>query len=206
MNRYKNMSDEELRNTFVPEVYQPDIYAVDYQKLKSAGISLISFDVDDTIAGLEELIPPKNTIIKFEQLKKMGFALFLMSNNHDENRIRYFAKKLDVDYIAHSLKPSMFSFRLIQDRYSEKYHVSVQETQMAHIGNNIISDVGGGNTFGAVTCLVRRMGVLAKPFHINDEAHKLRKILKERDIWRKHHKYAENDQYYQLGEIPAYRK
>lgn len=39
-----------------------------------------------------------------------------------------------------------------------------------------------------------------------NEGHALRKVLKSRNIWRKHHKEVKGDQYYQLGEIPAYQK
>ncbi|MDE6088854.1 MAG: hypothetical protein K2G25_10810, partial [Oscillospiraceae bacterium] len=69
-------------------------------------------------------------------------------------------------------------------------------------------DIGGGNAFRATTCLVRRMGDLAKPFHslFTSETHALREVLKERNIWYKHHQYIKDDQYYQLGDIPLYRK
>ena len=47
-----NMSDSELTATFVPDVYQKDIYSIDYQKLWDKGLKLISFDIDDTIGDV----------------------------------------------------------------------------------------------------------------------------------------------------------
>lgn len=35
MSKYDDMSDEYLRNTYVPDVYQHSIYAINYQKLNS---------------------------------------------------------------------------------------------------------------------------------------------------------------------------
>ena len=41
----ERMTDDELRR-FVPDVYQKNIYKIDYRKLKEQGIRLISFDID----------------------------------------------------------------------------------------------------------------------------------------------------------------
>ncbi|MDE7121845.1 MAG: HAD hydrolase-like protein [Oscillospiraceae bacterium] len=200
------MSDKDLREIYVPDVYQKDVYAIDYKQLKTAGIRFISFDIDDTIAKMEEYKPPKNTIILFERLKQMGFCLALLTNNVNESRAERFSEKLGVDYIAHAHKPRSISFEEFQNRYFRNCHAELAKKQMAHVGNNLIHDVGGGNVFGITTCLVRRSGTLAKPFHVNDECHKLRKVLKERGIWRKHHLYVRHDQYYQLQDTPDSQK
>ncbi|MCI8537528.1 MAG: hypothetical protein HFF18_02560 [Oscillospiraceae bacterium] len=50
MSKFEDMSSEELRRNYVPGVYQHSIYSIDYQKLKDAGIRLLSFDIDGTIA------------------------------------------------------------------------------------------------------------------------------------------------------------
>ncbi len=42
------LSDEQLQ-LYIPDVYQKDIYQIDYQRLWDQGIRLISFDIDDTI-------------------------------------------------------------------------------------------------------------------------------------------------------------
>lgn len=61
-----------------------------------------------------------------------------------------------------------------------------------------------------ITCMVRNTGWLenwkedCKQMIGKNEGHALRKALKARNIWRKHHKEVKGDQYYQLGEIPAY--
>ncbi|MCI8537529.1 MAG: hypothetical protein HFF18_02565 [Oscillospiraceae bacterium] len=83
---------------------------------------------------------------------------------------------------------------------------------MAHVGNSQINDVAGGNAFGITTCLVRRAGKVTKVVNAAEkiglptEGQKLRKELKKRGLWRKHHKENKGDQYYQLGEVPAYQR
>lgn len=203
MSKFKNMSDDYLRQNYVPAVYQSNIYAIDYQKLKDADIRLISFDVDDTIADLVVFDPPKEAITLFENLKRMGFELMLLSNSWDA-RVGNFADKLGISghYIPRAEKPLTTHFQTMQDR------CGVEKSQMAHVGNSMRDDVAGGNAFGITTCLVRRAGVTGglpkKIPGVKTQGQKLRKVLKERGIWRKHHKFDDNDQYYQLGETPGY--
>lgn len=84
MNQYKAMSDEYLRNIYVPDVYQKSIFNIDYQQLKNAGIKLISFDIDDTLVPIEKQKPTKAAITLIEQLKLMGFEIYLVSNANDD--------------------------------------------------------------------------------------------------------------------------
>ena len=198
MSIYEEMSDEELK-IYVPDVYQKDIFRINYQQLKNAGIKVISFDVDDTIVELEKpsLFLSSDVVLKFQQLRNMGFEMYLISNNISEYRIRDIAEKLGTDYIPHAGKPDTRNFDLIRQRYFQKHGVTIQPKQMAHIGNSMKKDVAFGNVYGVTTCLVRRLGEVGgwiRPMG----RHELRRVLKSRHLWRKHHKYVHGDQYYQL--------
>ena len=203
MSKFKDMSDEFLKRNYVPAVYQPSIYKINYQKLKDAGIKFLSFDIDDTIADLVEPNPPKEAKTLFENLKNMGFEIMLLSNTWDE-RAANFAEKLGIKgkYIPRAEKPLTSHFSKMQEV------CGLEKDQMAHIGNSMRDDVAGGNAFGITTCLVRRAGITGglpkKIPGVQTQGQKLRKELKKRGIWRKHHKYYDGDQYYQLGETPGY--
>lgn len=202
MSKFEQMSDEYLRKSYVPDVYQKSIYAIDYQRLKDAGIKLISFDIDDTIAGLEDFDPPKAAKTLFENLKNMGFEVWLLTNARDK-RGEHFAQELGVkgQYIARAEKPLTSHFQELQNRHG------IDKTEMAHVGNSITDDIAGGKAFGITTCLVRRAGKLTKPKSlIKTDGRKLRDELEKRGIWRKHHKDNKGDQYYQLKEIPPCRR
>lgn len=151
MSNFKDMPDEFLRRNYVPDVYQPSIYKIDYQKLWDAGIRFLSFDIDDTIADLVNPNPPKEAKTLFERLKAEGFAVMLLSNAWD-NRAANFAEKLGIEgkYIARAEKPLTSHFAKLQEI------CGLEKGQMAHIGNSIMDDVAGGNVFGVTTCLVRR--------------------------------------------------
>ena len=207
MNKFEEMSSQYLRETYVPDVYQKTIFSIDFSRLQEAGIKLISFDIDDTIVALEGHSIDKATVTLFEKLKMMGFSLVMISNNVSESRVLHFSKKLGIDGIANADKPSLDCFRTIIDRYEKTHNEKITPREMAHIGNSLLSDVASGNTFGVTTCLVRNVGNLIKVIKIVRPAEReLRDVLEKRGIWVKHHQNERHDQYYQLGELPAYRK
>ena len=205
MNPLNLMSDESLRRIFVPKVYQPSIYEIDYERWREASIKLISFDIDDTITAWETRNVVETAQKHIEKLKQMGFIVLLLTNANDEVGGR-FGEELGIDYIAKAGKPGIMGFQAIQDHYG------VTSSQMAHVGNSQMKDVVGGNTFGVCTCLVRNIGIVAdiggKATQImqKNKGHKVRLELEKREIWRKHHKHIKGDQYYQLGEMPGHLK
>ena len=207
MNSYKRMTDAELNATFVPAVYQKTIYDIDYRQLWDAGIRVITFDMDDTIQGLEQFEPSKSAVIKFQELRLIGFTLMLVSNNRFENKVKRVASQLGIDYIAKAKKPRLDCFQTVLENCREKCDESLTMKQIAHIGNSIIDDVGGAKPLGITTCLVRSSGIISevkKPLKklspIPTEGKQCREVLYDRRLWRKHHKNHHGDQYYQLHE------
>ena len=210
-----NMTEEELR-VFVPDVYQKDVYRINYAKLKEKGIKLLSFDIDDTLSdclgnnlksfkrkfSYKEMKMPKDVKHLFADLKEQGFIVILLTNaGMGIAEGAYESLKAD-GYIPKANKPETESF----ERVLEKYQLD--KTQMAHIGNSIRDDIVGGNRAGVTTCLVRRNGVAwkfakagGKLVGIPTKGHLIREKLKEKGMWHKHHVRIKGDQYYQIGEI-----
>lgn len=201
MSHFSHMTDDYLRAMYIPDVYQHDIYAIDYRRLRDAGITFLTFDIDDTIATWLAADPPKAAKTLVEHLKAMGFRVALLTNSK-EARGSHFGEALGIDYAAQAEKPLTASFRRLQDRFG------LEKGQMAHIGNSQTSDVAGGNAFGITTCMVRavwRVMETGNPL-VKSEGKRLREELLARGLWRKHHFAADGDQYYQLGEAPPYRQ
>lgn len=209
------MSEEELK-VYVPDVYQEDIYSIDYERLKAQGIKLISFDIDDTIDDsflnkMQDYVPvfqvtmPDKARELFQELHAMGFTVTLLTNARAE-LAEATCKLLGADrYFARAHKPEPTGFQKMSMVYD------VKPSQMAHVGNSMRDDVVGGNGFGVTTCLIRRAGYslklvkfAMKMMGLPTKGHLIRERLLERGMWRKHHKYCYGDQYYQLGEKPAY--
>lgn len=207
-----NMTEDELR-VFVPDVYQKNIYRINYAKLKEKGIKLLSFDIDDTLGDclwhhimndvpFMKMKMAKDVIHLFEDLKEQGFIVILLTNA-GMGIAEGAYESLNADgYIPKANKPETESF----ERVLEKYQLD--KTQMAHIGNSIRDDIVGGNRAGVTTCLVRRNGVAwkfakagGKLVGLPTKGHLIREKLKEKGMWHKHHARIKEDQYYQIGEV-----
>lgn len=201
MSIYETMTDEYLIKTYVPDVYQKSIYSIDYGQLKKAGVKAISFDIDDTIVSIAKHDPDKASITLFQNLRNEGFELYIVSNANEE-RVKRFGEKLNAMYISRAVKPDTACLEVVRTAYSEKAGTNITSQEMAHVGNSMTRDVAVAKTFGAIACLVRDAGKLpdiGRKLNLKDtDGQKLRKVLKKRGIWYKHHINKDDDQYYQL--------
>lgn len=132
---------------YVPDIYIKSIYSIDYDKLKSRGIKCILFDLDNTVAPLSLKKPNKKIKDLFNELKSKGFKLIIFSNN-SKARLKPFKDELEVDCAFSCKKPMRKKYDLILKEY--KYSVS----EVAIVGDNIVTDVLGGNKVGITTILV----------------------------------------------------
>ncbi len=135
---------------YVPDIYKKSIYSIDYDKLKERGIKCILFDLDNTVAPLSMKKPNRKTKNLFCDLKDKGFKIIIFSNN-GKSRLKPFKDELEVDCAFRCRKPMRKKYDLILKEY--KYAVS----EVAIVGDNIITDILGGNKVGITTILVNQI-------------------------------------------------
>lgn len=132
---------------FIPDIYQKSIYTINYEKLKENGIKCLLFDLDNTIVPVGIKSPNKKIKDLFSELKKMGFKVIIFSNSN-KKRLEPFKQELLVDCSASSMKPLMKKYRKIMEMFD------FNESEIAGIGDQILTDVYGGNKIGITTILV----------------------------------------------------
>lgn len=131
-------------------MYQKSIYTIDYEKVKSFGIKCLLFDLDNTLVPVKFVKPNRKVKDLIEKLKKMGFKIIIMSNS-GKKRLKPFKTMLEVDCSASSKKPFKFKFKKILKEYE------YSESEVAIIGDQIPTDIYGGNKMGIFTILVDRI-------------------------------------------------
>lgn len=132
---------------FMPDMYQKSIHTINYDKLYESGIRFLLFDLDNTIACIEVKKPNQKLKKLFNNLQKKGFKIIIFSNAF-KNRIKPFAEELKVEYNSRSGKPKSRGFIKIMKKYNfEPY-------QTALIGDQLLTDVKGGNKVGITTILI----------------------------------------------------
>ena len=162
-------------NYFYPDVYQKSIYTINYDKLKENGIKCLLFDLDNTCVPYVDKKPTKKLKNHFDKLKDSGFTVIIFSNSPKE-RLSPFKKELKVDCCAKAGKPRKKNFIKIIDLY--KYDLS----EVAIIGDQLVTDIYGGNKVGITTVLVNPMSNIDMPFtkiHRYIERKKINKMTKQ---------------------------
>ncbi len=121
---------------------------LEHHKLRQLGIKGIIFDLDNTIIpwDSQEMSPE---IIEFlKALLTAGFKICLLSNNMDR-RVKSIAAIFGIPFISRAYKPAKTGFR---------HAVTAMELprdQVAVVGDQLFTDILGGNRIGLVTIWVR---------------------------------------------------
>ena len=142
---------------FKADFLADSIYDISGEALARRGIKLLLADLDNTLVPYGVPLPDDKLINWRDELHAYGITLFVLSNNRHENRPRIFAEGLDVPYIGHAGKPKTHSF------YKAMEDMRVTKEQTAIIGDQIFTDVLGGNRAGVSTILVKPIRLAGNP-------------------------------------------
>ncbi len=134
---------------FLPDMYSESIFTINYKKLKKKGIKCLLLDLDNTISPAKEVVLYEETKKLIDKLKK-DFKVIIFSNNFPK-RIGKFGDYYSVDIACVSLKPLSYKYRYILRKYKYK------KNEVAAIGDQLITDIQGGNNIGITTILVNPM-------------------------------------------------
>lgn len=143
-------------NYFYPDIYQKSIYKVNYDKLKENGIKCILFDLDNTCVPYIDKTPNKKLHKLFDTLKEKEFKIIIFSNS-PKSRLEKFKKELKVDCCYNAKKPRKTKFLKVLKNYN--YNIS----EVAIIGDQLLTDILGGNRVGITTILVNPMSNIDMP-------------------------------------------
>ena len=131
---------------YVPDVYQESVFKINYDLLKSKGVKCLLFDLDNTIAPYNKKECMVEVKELFEKIKK-EFDIFIFSNS-PKCRVSKFANELGINYVANANKPS--STKFLKFLHQNKFN----ENEVAIIGDQIVTDIKGGNNVGIISILV----------------------------------------------------
>ncbi len=133
------------------------IYAITGEALARRGVRLLLADLDNTLVPYGVPLPDGRLRAWRDGLAARGVALFLLSNNRHAERPRVFAEALDVPYIGHAGKPRPRSI------YAAMERMGATREETALVGDQVFTDVLGGNLAGVATILVRPIRLAGNP-------------------------------------------
>lgn len=136
---------------FVPDIYQKSIYDINYDTLGKRGIKCLIFDLDNTLVPVTVKKPTKKVSDLFEDLKRKGFKLIIVSNS-PKKRVAPFKDYLCTDSAYFSFKPLKRKYNKILKSYNYK------KEEIACIGDQLLTDIWGANRMDFLSILVNPIG------------------------------------------------
>jgi HAD superfamily phosphatase (TIGR01668 family) len=136
-----------MLNKLIPSLYVQSVYNIDLDALKEQGVRGIITDLDNTLVAWDSPYATPTLITWLEDVKARGFKVCIVSNNK-QLRVAEFAGPLNLPFIYEAKKPIGRAFR----RALKILDTSPNETVV--LGDQIFTDVLGGNRMGLNTILV----------------------------------------------------
>lgn len=136
-----------MKNNLIPKIHVNSPYELDIEVLKKNSIGGIIIDIDNTLVPWSEKHADQRVIELVDKLIGNGFKLCILSNG-TKNRVSVFNKDLKLPAVHNAAKPSRAAFKKALRLLGTK----PQNT--AVIGDQIFTDILGGNRLGLFTILV----------------------------------------------------
>ncbi len=131
---------------FAPRLMLGKMIDITPELLRTLNISALLLDIDNTMTTHDNPVPAPGVTEWIARMQSEGFKLVVVSNNSEE-RVSPFAELIGLDFVSKGKKPLPSGFR----RACEK--LDVQPRSAAVVGDQIFTDILGGNLLGAYTIL-----------------------------------------------------
>jgi hypothetical protein len=152
-------------------MYVSSLNHINIDKLKKIGIKAIIFDLDNTLVPWNSTNLAKETVAWFKTLHQAGFKTCIVSNN-SQKRVADMCDILAIPGLHKASKPRRRAF------YRAMQMLDVKPEETAMVGDQVFTDVLGGNRLGLFTILVVPMS--SREFIGTRINRKLEKIVLQR--------------------------
>lgn len=137
-----------MKNLY-PDMYVDSISSITASMLRERGMEAVVLDIDNTLVPHNDPNPTKEVMSFLDEMKKNGIKICVVSNN-DASRVEPFCRKIGVRYfVSDALKPRAYGY----EKAAEIMGLPPGKT--AGIGDQIFTDIWGGNRAGCMTVLVK---------------------------------------------------
>jgi hypothetical protein len=130
-----------------PAEYRRSIHHIDLSRLAALGKKAVLLDLDNTLVEWNEPEPTAELKQWLTNVRAQGMQPCLVSNNKGP-RVSAFAAKAGIPYISNAIKPRRKGFR------EAMAQLGVTPAQTVVVGDQLFTDILGGNRSGAYTILV----------------------------------------------------
>lgn len=124
---------------------------IQIHELKAAGVENVLLDLDNTIVGWQGMDVPKEVRQWLLDLKSAEFKMCIVSNTRHGKRLIALSEELDIPYVKRAWKPRKKGF------LDAMKDLGADPSKTVMIGDQMFTDVFGGNRVGVYTIMVHPM-------------------------------------------------
>ncbi|WP_226036969.1 YqeG family HAD IIIA-type phosphatase [Aquibacillus saliphilus] len=132
---------------FLPNEHVKSIFEIKPEDLKSKGINGIITDLDNTLVAWDVRDATPEIIKWFNLMNEHNIKVTIISNNKEE-RVRLFSEPLNTPFVYSARKPLGQAFKKAAKA------MKLDKKEVVVIGDQLMTDVLGGNSSGFYTILV----------------------------------------------------
>ncbi len=137
-----------MRNLY-PDIYADSVSDITASMLKKMGMEAVVLDIDNTLVPHNDPNPTKSVYDFLSAMREAGIKICVISNNTKE-RVEPFCRRAKIEYfVCDALKPKGAGYvKAAKD-------MGLEPEKTAAIGDQIFTDIWGGNRAGCFTILVK---------------------------------------------------
>ncbi|MFC5604017.1 YqeG family HAD IIIA-type phosphatase [Sporosarcina koreensis] len=136
-----------MYNYFLPDEYVKDIFQISPEALKEKGIKGIITDLDNTLVEWDRPEATPEIMEWVRMMQEAGLQVAILSNNN-QSRVESFCDPLGTPFICEARKPLAKNFK------KALAMMGLKKEEAVMVGDQLMTDVLGGNRFGLHTILV----------------------------------------------------
>ncbi len=137
---------------FRPSYWLKSVLSINEAFLRAHGIDALILDLDNTLSMHGNPAEEAGVSQWLEEMRALGIPMMVVSNN-TKRRVAPLAAKLGLEFVSGGAKPLPFGIRRALRR------LGVSPERAAVVGDQIFTDVAGGN-------LAHTKTILVEPFHL----------------------------------------
>lgn len=159
MMEYTSVTKKGIFKNLYPDYIYKNVENIPHELIKENNIKLILFDMDNTLVNYQYTYTSElKEWIKY--IKSEGVMLYIFSNSRAGNVVKKIASQLGMNYKYKVAKPRLSGYKKIIEE------TNIKKENMIMIGDQIFTDIWGGNRFGIKTILVnpitKKEGIITK--------------------------------------------
>ena len=131
---------------FKPRERRDKMIDITPEWLAAIGVNCLLLDIDNTMTTHNNPVPAAGVVEWIQAMKAAGVSMMVVSNNNGE-RVRKFSELVGLEFEGSAKKPLPVGFRRACKR------LGVKPRQTAVVGDQLFTDMLGGNLLGAYTVL-----------------------------------------------------